>query len=124
MGKQHWHSDVDEIVLIALERAGSLPKMRLTGMLVGMKEVYPQLEHCNVTYLDGDGKLGESFEAMRRHLRVSRVAPLAGRRDQRSQRARRPARVSGGRPHRRVRGHGAERVARRTRRAAPAAARD
>ena len=35
--KQHWHSDIDEIVLLALERAGSLPKMRLTGMLVGMK---------------------------------------------------------------------------------------
>src|SRR5437867_9427242 len=49
--KQHWHSGIDEIVLIALERAGSLPKMRLTGMLVGMKEVFPQLEHCRVTYL-------------------------------------------------------------------------
>ncbi len=71
--KQQWHSGIDEIVLIALERAGSLPKMRLTGMLVGMKEVFPQLETCRVTYLDGDGKLGESFEAMRRHLRGSRA---------------------------------------------------
>jgi hypothetical protein len=26
--------EVDEVVLISLERAGSLPKMRLTGMLV------------------------------------------------------------------------------------------
>jgi ribose transport system substrate-binding protein len=42
-------------------------------MLVGMKEVFPQLENCRVTYLDGDGKLGESFEAMRRHLRASRA---------------------------------------------------
>src|SRR5215217_4110510 len=47
--KQHWHGQVDEIVLITLERAGSLPKMRLTGMLVGMKEVFPQLEHCTLT---------------------------------------------------------------------------
>jgi ribose transport system substrate-binding protein len=70
--KQHWHSEVSEIVLIALERAGSLPKMRLTGMLVGMKETCPQLENCQVSYLEGDGKLGESFEAMRRHLRTSR----------------------------------------------------
>ena len=70
--KVHWHNDIDEIVLIALERAGSLPKMRLTGMLVGMKEVFPQLENCRVTYLDGDGKLGESFEAMRRYLRGSK----------------------------------------------------
>jgi ribose transport system substrate-binding protein len=59
-------------VLLALERAGSLPKMRLTGMLVGMKETCPALENCQVSYLDGDGKLGESFEAMRRHLRTSR----------------------------------------------------
>ena len=70
--KQNWHSDVSEIVLLALERAGSLPKMRLTGMLVGMKETCPQLENCQVSYLEGDGKLGESFEAMRRHLRTSR----------------------------------------------------
>jgi ribose transport system substrate-binding protein len=74
--KQHWHSDIDEIVLFALERAGSLPRMRLTGMLVGMKEVFPQLENCRVTYLDGDGKLGQSFEAMRKHLRTTRSRRL------------------------------------------------
>src|SRR6266498_1745246 len=44
--KQHWQGDVDEILLISLERAGSLPKMRLTGMLVGVKEVAPQLDNC------------------------------------------------------------------------------
>ena len=44
--KQHWPGEVDEIAMIALQRAGSLPKMRLTGMLVGMKEVYPLLENC------------------------------------------------------------------------------
>jgi ribose transport system substrate-binding protein len=62
--------------MIALQRAGSLPKMRLTGMLVGMKEVYPQLENCRVTYLDGDGNLGPSFEAMRKHLRTSKSRRL------------------------------------------------
>jgi ribose transport system substrate-binding protein len=70
--KQHWHSGVDEIVLVQLERAGSLPKMRVTGMLVGMKEVFPALEPCKVTSIDGDGKLGDTFEKMRRHLRTSR----------------------------------------------------
>jgi ribose transport system substrate-binding protein len=70
--KQVWHAEVDEIILIALKRAGSLPQMRLTGMLVGMKETCAALENCRVTYLDGDGKLGESFEATRRHLRGSR----------------------------------------------------
>jgi ribose transport system substrate-binding protein len=71
--KQQRYGGPDEIVFIALDRAGSLPRMRLTGMLVGMKEIYPALENCRVTYLDGDGKLGESFEAMRRHLRSSKA---------------------------------------------------
>ena len=70
--KQHWQGQVDEIILIELPRAGSLPRMRLTGMLVGMKEVLPQLEDCPVTYLDGDGQLGATFEALRKHLRSSK----------------------------------------------------
>jgi ribose transport system substrate-binding protein len=72
--RQQRYGELDEIVFIALDRAGSLPKMRLTGMLVGMKETHPALEQCRVSYLDGDGKLGESFEAMRRHLRGSRAS--------------------------------------------------
>lgn len=71
--RQHWQSEIDEIVLIELARAGSLPRMRLTGMLVGMKEVIPKLNNCRVTYLNGDGRLGESFEAMRKYLRGSRA---------------------------------------------------
>jgi len=71
--KQHWHSGVDEIVLVQLDRAGSLPRMRVTSMLVGMKEVFPALEPCKVTSIDGDGKLGDTFEKMRRHLRTSRA---------------------------------------------------
>src|SRR3982751_1735083 len=63
--KQHWQNGVDEIVLVQLERAGSLPKMRVTGMLVGMKEAFPVLEQCTVTSIDGDGKLGDTFEKMR-----------------------------------------------------------
>jgi ribose transport system substrate-binding protein len=74
--KQQRCSEADEIVLIALDRAGSLPKMRLTGMLAGMKEIYPALDACRVTYLDGDGTLGESFEVMRRHLRTTRARRL------------------------------------------------
>jgi ribose transport system substrate-binding protein len=70
--KQQWQSRVDEIVLISLERAGSLPRMRLTGMLVGMRDACPALEHVPVTYVDGDGKMADSFEAMRRHLRTSK----------------------------------------------------
>ena len=70
--KQQWQSNVDEIILITLERAGSLPRMRLTGMVVGMRDACPALEHVPVTHVDGDGKMADSFEAMRRHLRTTK----------------------------------------------------
>ena len=75
--RQRWNAGIDEIVLLELKRAGSLPQMRLTGVLVGMKEACPHLEHCRVTYVDGDGVLGDSFEAMRKHLRTSRARRIA-----------------------------------------------
>lgn len=70
--KQNWQPSVDEIVLLDLPRAGSLPRMRLTGMRVGMKEAMPALERRPVTLLDGDGKFSDSLEAMRKHLRTAK----------------------------------------------------
>ena len=70
--RQHWGSQVDEILLMELARAGSLPRMRLTGLLVGLKEVLPQVEECPVTYLDGDGQFGPGFDAARKYLRASK----------------------------------------------------
>jgi ribose transport system substrate-binding protein len=67
--KEYWHSEVDEILLLELKRAGNLPRMRLTGLLVGINMVLPSAANCRVTYLEGDGELGPSFEAVRRHLR-------------------------------------------------------
>jgi ribose transport system substrate-binding protein len=74
--KQHWHSEVDEIIFMALPRAGGLPRMRLTGMLVGLKEIIPALENCRVTFLDGDGVFSHSFEVVRKHLRMNRSRRL------------------------------------------------
>jgi ribose transport system substrate-binding protein len=71
--KDNWDSEVDEIVMVALERAGSLPKMRLTGMLAGIKEIIPSVENCRIAWVDGDGKFAESFEAVRRYLRTTRA---------------------------------------------------
>src|SRR5437660_10287482 len=69
--KEHWHSEVDEILLLELKRAGNLPRMRLSGLLVGINLVLPSAANCRVTYLEGDGGLGPSFETVRRHLRSS-----------------------------------------------------
>src|SRR5579884_1757883 len=71
--KQNWQAEVDEIVMLELARAGSLPRMRLTGMLAGLKEVVPKLESCPVVYLNGDGRFEESFHAVRKYLRTSRA---------------------------------------------------
>jgi ribose transport system substrate-binding protein len=69
--KRNWESQVDEIILIELKRAGALPRMRLTGMLVGLKEILSNAEKIPVRFLDGDGLLGNSFNAVRKHLRTS-----------------------------------------------------
>jgi ribose transport system substrate-binding protein len=71
--KEHWQSEVDEIILLELKRAGNLPRMRLSGLLVGINLVLPSAAHCRLTYLDGDGELGPSFKAVRKHLRSSRA---------------------------------------------------
>ena len=70
--RERWHGSVDEIILMELSRAGSLPRMRLTGMLMGIHSILPNTTSCKVTYLEGDGNLGPSFEAVRWHLRASR----------------------------------------------------
>jgi ribose transport system substrate-binding protein len=72
--KQRWSGVADEILLLELARAGSLPRMRLTGMLMGLNLGLPKaVKACKVTYLDGDGNLGTSFEAVRRYLRTTRA---------------------------------------------------
>jgi ribose transport system substrate-binding protein len=74
--KQHWQGQVDEIVLLALARAGGLPKMRLTGMLVGMKENRSRPENTKVHISRGDGVFSQSLEVVRRHLRTNRSRRL------------------------------------------------
>ncbi len=67
--KRRWEAEADEVILLELPRAGNLPRMRLTGTLVGMKEILPGLSHARVTALNGDGCFAESLEAVRKHLR-------------------------------------------------------
>src|SRR6266704_793545 len=64
--KEYWHSEVDEIILLELKRAGNLPRMRLSGLLVGINLVLPSATNCRVTYLAGDGELGPSLDAVRK----------------------------------------------------------
>ncbi len=66
--KQCWDGQADEIVLMELPRAGMVSRARLTGMLVGIREILPDTEHCPVVYLDGDGLFDSSWKVMRRYI--------------------------------------------------------
>jgi ribose transport system substrate-binding protein len=71
--KQHWAEDVDEVLLLELAIAGSVPRARLTGTLAGIRDVIPGVDDARVHWLDGRGQLGASLEAVRKHLRQSRA---------------------------------------------------
>ena len=44
--KKHWNGEPDEILLVELHRAGSLPKARIRGMQSGIGEVMRVPERC------------------------------------------------------------------------------
>lgn len=71
--KRHWDGDVDEILLIELTRAGSLPKSRMRGMITGIGEVLRLTERCRTVPIDGDGRFQTSLERVRKHLRESKA---------------------------------------------------
>jgi ribose transport system substrate-binding protein len=75
--KAHWNGKVDELLLLELQRAGALPNSRLTGLMTGLRETLPQVEESRVVRLDGNGRFGQTLEAVRRHLRSSREQRIA-----------------------------------------------
>jgi ribose transport system substrate-binding protein len=71
--RQRWAGEVDEIVLVELARAGSLPHARMRGVLAGIKEVLHEVADRPCVALDGDGQFKASLERVRKHLRESRA---------------------------------------------------
>ena len=67
--RENWGGEVDEILMLELLRAGSVPRARLIGTVMGIREALPNVEECPVTYLDGNGRFEESLKATRKHLR-------------------------------------------------------
>src|SRR5689334_6106534 len=63
--KKHWSGEVDEILLIELHRAGSLPKARLRGVSTGVAETIRLTDHCRTIFLDGDGQFQTTLERVR-----------------------------------------------------------
>jgi ribose transport system substrate-binding protein len=71
--KQQWNSRVDEIVLLELARAGSLPAARVRGVLAGIREIVHEAAGWPVVSIDGDGQFKTALERVRKHLRASRA---------------------------------------------------
>ena len=71
--KRHWAGEPDEILLVELQRAGSLPKARIRGILTGISEVIRIPEACHAVYVDGDGQFQTTLERVRKYLRESKA---------------------------------------------------
>lgn len=70
--QKHWGGRVERVFLLEEEIAGPLPKLRVTGMRVGMHQVLPETEQATIVEVDGKGTLETAFEQMRRRLRLLR----------------------------------------------------
>lgn len=71
--KKQWNGEVDEILLVELSRAGSLPKARMRGILAGIAEVMRIPDRCRTVNVDGDGQFQTSLERVRKHLRETKA---------------------------------------------------
>jgi ribose transport system substrate-binding protein len=70
--QQQWKGEVDEVLLLELPVAGSLPRSRLTGTLDGIRRYVRPLPDSQVHWIDGNGQFGASLDAVRKHLRHCR----------------------------------------------------
>jgi ribose transport system substrate-binding protein len=69
---KHWQGIADEILLVEIRRAGSVPQTRIQGMLTGINEVLRPGVQIGVTHVDGDGQFRAALENVRRHLRATK----------------------------------------------------
>ena len=71
--KKHWNSEPDEILLVELHRAGSLPQARIRGVQSGIGEVLRVPERCRTVSVDGDGQFQTTLDRVRKQLRESKA---------------------------------------------------
>jgi ribose transport system substrate-binding protein len=67
--KQVWNGEPDEVVLLALSAAGSLPGLRLAGAQAGIQEMLPGFPADRFTQIDCRGEFLGALEALRKHVR-------------------------------------------------------
>lgn len=72
--RQHWQGRADQVVLLEIARAGTLPASRTRGVLAGLRETVRESAAWPVIPLDGDGQFKTALDRVRRHLRATRDA--------------------------------------------------
>jgi ribose transport system substrate-binding protein len=65
----HWRGEVEELMMLDLEIAGSLPHLRVSGAETSIRKSLPGNYH--VVRLDSRGEMERSFELVRRHMHHS-----------------------------------------------------
>jgi ribose transport system substrate-binding protein len=70
--RKNWDGQVDELILVELTRAGSLPRARLHGIRAGLRKFLPMPDD-SITTIDGDGQFHATWERVRKHLRVTKA---------------------------------------------------
>jgi ribose transport system substrate-binding protein len=71
--KQQWGGQADEVLLVELARAGSLPAARVRGVVAGIREVLHDAAAWPTVSIDGDGQFRTALERVRRHLRETKA---------------------------------------------------
>lgn len=67
--KEHWHGDVQEIVLLELPIAGALLQLRTSGLMAGLREELRNADSIPVARLDAKGGFERNLDIMRKFLR-------------------------------------------------------
>jgi len=78
--RERWGGELEAIVQLVEERAGPVARLRITGMLEGLREVLPAAAQATLFEIDGKGSFEKALERMRRRLRLlpaRRTAVLA-----------------------------------------------
>ena len=67
--KANWKGKVDEILLLELPIAGSLPQLRITGAVAGLSQTLPTLDTRKAVHLSCKGTFEHALDVVRTHLR-------------------------------------------------------
>lgn len=67
--QHHWHGEIDELLMLDLEIAGSLPHLRISGAESAVRKSLTG--SYQILHLDSRGEMDRSFELVRRHMQFS-----------------------------------------------------